>query len=52
MMLWKPRGWTLVGMLLAVMTVCAVAQSPIATTTVTDTIYRADGTAEIGRAHV
>jgi len=48
MMFWKPRGWTLVGMLLAVMTVGAVAQSPIATTTVTDTIYRADGTTASG----
>jgi trimeric autotransporter adhesin len=48
MMHWKPRGWTLVGMLLAVVTVSAVAQSSIATTTVTDTIYRADGTAATG----
>src|SRR5216683_787857 len=45
---WKPRGWTLVGMLLAVMTVGAVAQGSIATTTVTDTIYRADGTKATG----
>ncbi|MCU1222485.1 MAG: hypothetical protein JWQ42_578 [Edaphobacter sp.] len=47
-MSWKPRGWTLVGMLLAVITVGAVAQGPIATTTVTDTIYRADGTTATG----
>jgi len=38
----------LVGMLLAVVTVSAVAQSAIATTTVTDTVYRADGTAAGG----
>ncbi len=38
----------LVGMLLAVVTVGAVAQSAVATTTVTDTIYRADGTAATG----
>jgi len=38
----------LVGMLLAVVTVSAVAQSVIATTTVTDTVYRADGTAAGG----
>ena len=35
-------------MLLAVVTVGAVPQSLIATTTVTDTIYRADGTAATG----
>jgi len=45
---WKVRGLTLVGMLLAVVTVSAVAQSAIATTTVTDTIYRADGTTATG----
>jgi trimeric autotransporter adhesin len=55
---WKPRGWTLIGMLLAipgamtVMKVTAAAQatseSAIATTQVTDTIYRADGTAANG----
>jgi hypothetical protein len=55
MMRWKPRGWTLIGMLLlvipgamTVMKVTAAAQatsgSAIATTQVTDTIYRADGT--------
>ncbi|HEY6413613.1 MAG TPA: hypothetical protein VIX42_07995, partial [Edaphobacter sp.] len=48
MMLWKLRGWTLVGMLLAIMTMGAEAQSFIATTTVTDTIYRADGTVATG----
>ncbi|WP_348269849.1 SGNH/GDSL hydrolase family protein [Edaphobacter paludis] len=45
-MVWKLRRWTLVGMLLAVMTVSAAAQ--IATTSVTDTVYRADGTAATG----
>jgi lysophospholipase L1-like esterase len=45
-MVWKLRRWTLVGMLLAVMTVSAKAQ--IATTSVTDTVYRADGTAATG----
>ena len=48
MMRWTFRGWMLVGMLLAVVTVGVVAQSSIATTTVTDTIYRADGTAATG----
>ncbi|MEO6924349.1 MAG: hypothetical protein ABI142_11025, partial [Bryocella sp.] len=43
---WKPRGWVLVGLLLAVMTASATAQ--IATTSVTDTVYRADGTAATG----
>jgi trimeric autotransporter adhesin len=53
---WKPRGWTLIGMLLLaipgverVMTLPACAQvSQIATTQVTDTVYRADGTAATG----
>jgi len=50
-MRWKLKGWTLVGMLLAFpgilwVTVAAVAQ--IATTQVTDTIYRADGTPATG----
>ena len=56
---WKPRGWTLIGMLLlaipgaiTVMKVTAAAQatsgSTIATTQVTDTIYRADGTPASG----
>ena len=45
-MVLKLRRWTLVGMLLAVMTVSAAAQ--IATTSVTDTVYRADGTAATG----
>src|SRR5580698_2345366 len=55
MMHWKPRGWTLIGLLLlvipgamTVMKVTAAAQatsgSAIATTQVTDTVYRADGT--------
>jgi trimeric autotransporter adhesin len=52
---WKPKGWTLIGMLLlavpGAMTVMRVAeaaqaagQSSIATTQVTDTVYRGDGT--------
>ena len=52
---WKPRGWTLIGTLLliipgamTVMRVTAAAQASsgngIATTQVTDTVYRADGT--------
>jgi len=52
---WKPKGWTLIGMLLlavpgamTVMNVAAAAQvttpSAIATTQVTDTVYRGDGT--------
>ena len=56
---WKPRGWTLIGMLLmaipGAMTVkigAAMAQAalpgPIATITVTDTVYRADGTPAAG----
>ena len=45
-MAWRIRAWTLVGLLLAVTTVSAMAQ--IATTTVTDTVYRADGTAATG----
>jgi trimeric autotransporter adhesin len=56
---WKPRGWTLIGLLLltipcamTVMKMPAVAQttsgSTIATTQVTDTVYRADGTAAAG----
>src|SRR6266403_2488645 len=59
MMHWKPRGWTLIGMLLlampgamTVMKVAAAAQaasgSAIATTPVTDTVYRADGTPAAG----
>jgi hypothetical protein len=42
----KFRGWKLVGVLLAVMTVSAAAQ--IVTTSVTDTVYRADGTPATG----
>jgi lysophospholipase L1-like esterase len=53
---WKPRGWTLIGMLLLavpgverVTTLPASAQaSQIATTQVTDTVYRADGTPATG----
>ena len=52
---WKPKGWTLIGMLLlavpGAMTVMKVAeaaqatgQSSIDTTQVTDTVYRGDGT--------
>jgi trimeric autotransporter adhesin len=59
MMHWKPREWTLTGMLLlampaamTVMKVAAAAQatsgSAIATTQVTDKVYRADGTAAAG----
>jgi trimeric autotransporter adhesin len=59
MMHWKPREWTLIGMLLlampgamTVMKVTAAAQatsgSAIATTQVTDTVHRADGTAAAG----
>lgn len=44
-MIWKMKGWVLVSMLFAV-TITAAAQ--IATTTVTDTIYRADGSAATG----
>jgi len=43
---WKPRGWILVSVLLAITAVTATAQ--IATTSVTDTIYRADGTPATG----
>jgi trimeric autotransporter adhesin len=56
---WKPKGWTLIGMLLlavpgamTVMKVAAAAQatsgSAIATTQVTDTVYLADGTTATG----
>src|SRR5271156_5576017 len=59
MMHWKPRGWTLIGLLLlaipgamTVMKVAAAAQatsgSAIATTQVTDTIFLADGTLASG----
>lgn len=44
-MIWKIKGWVLVSMLFAV-TITAAAQ--IATTTVTDTVYRADGTPASG----
>lgn len=56
-MYWKPRGWTLIGMLLlatpcmmTVMKSAAVAQTSgtIATTQITDTVYRADGTPAAG----
>lgn len=53
---WKPRGWTLIGMvLLALPGAMRIAMMPvsaqvsqIATTTVTDTVYRADGTTANG----
>ncbi len=52
MMDWKRRGWTLVGMLMVlapgVLRVVRAQVSPIATTTVTDTVYRADGTTALG----
>jgi lysophospholipase L1-like esterase len=60
MMHWKPRGWTLIGTLLLAVpgamtgmkesTAMAQAASPssIATTQVTDTVYRADGTLATG----
>ena len=56
MMHWKPRGWTLVGMLLLAIpgvvkltTLSVSAQvSQIATTQVTDTVYLADGTTATG----
>lgn len=44
-MVWKFKGWTLIGLLLAV---TAGAAAQIVTTTVTDTVYRADGTAATG----
>ncbi|HEV2708924.1 MAG TPA: SGNH/GDSL hydrolase family protein [Edaphobacter sp.] len=45
-MSWKVKGWVLVGVMLAVTAGSATAQ--IATTSVTDTVYRADGTAATG----
>jgi lysophospholipase L1-like esterase len=59
MMHWKPRGWTLIGMLLLVipgaMTVMkvgaamqAASTGTIATTQVTDTVFRGDGTPAAG----
>ncbi len=56
-MYWKPRGWTLIGVLLlatpcwmTVMKPAAMAQTSgaIATTQITDTVYRADGTPAAG----
>jgi hypothetical protein len=44
---WKPNSWILIGVLLAV---CSAAHAQIATTTVADTIYRADGTPATGTA--
>src|ERR1700679_764136 len=53
---WKPRGWTLIGMLLlaipgvvkiATLPVCAQV-SQITTTQVTDTVYLASGTTATG----
>lgn len=43
---WKPSRWMLIGVLLAAFAHAATAQ--IATTTVTDTIYHADGTPASG----
>jgi hypothetical protein len=43
---WKPKKWMLISVLLTVMTVAGVAQ--VATTTVADTIYHADGTVATG----
>jgi trimeric autotransporter adhesin len=57
---WKPRGWTLIGMLMLACSgivggvkvdaamVQAAGSSTIATTQVTDTVYLADGTAASG----
>ncbi len=56
---WKPKGWTLIGMVLlaipgamTVMKMAAAMQTvstgAIATTQVTDTVYRGDGTAATG----
>ncbi|HEU5340509.1 SGNH/GDSL hydrolase family protein [Edaphobacter sp.] len=54
-MRWKHRGWTLIGLLLTLpaamrimMTPVCAQVSQIATTTVTDTVYRADGTPATG----
>ena len=45
----KGRGWTLVGVLLAVMAALpALVQGQVATTTVQDTVYSADGTPAAG----
>src|ERR1700755_803108 len=57
MMFWKPREWTLIGMLMVatpcmmtMMRLAAMAQTSgsIATTQITDTVYRADGTPAAG----
>jgi hypothetical protein len=45
-MSWMPKGWILIGVLLAVMAATAVAQ--VTTTQVADTIYHADGTVATG----
>ncbi len=45
-MRWMSKGWTLIGLLLALMTVAGVAQ--VTTTQVADTIYHADGTVATG----
>jgi len=54
-MRWKHRGWTLIGLLLTLPAAMRIMMTPvsaqvqqIATTTVTDTVYRADGTAATG----
>ena len=45
-MYWKSKSWILIGVLLAALTVTGAAQ--VATTTVADTIYHANGTAATG----
>ena len=45
-MYWKSGSWVLIGVLLAALTATGVAQ--VATTTVADTIYHADGTPATG----
>ena len=45
-MRWKPRGWMLIGLLVAVISATGVAQ--VTTTQVADTIYHADGTVATG----
>lgn len=54
-MRWKHRGWTLIGLLLTLPAAMRIAMTPvcaqvsqIATTTVTDTVYRANGTPATG----
>ena len=45
-MIWRPKGWILIGMLLTVMSTAGRAQ--MATTQVADTVYHADGTTATG----